>query len=64
MMIQCLWYQQDDAIIDVKLRNADSDSYKYKEMTALLGWGDTIQKNKQGKQCHDKRKIFSLCYFC
>ena len=35
-MIQVLQDQQDDAIIDVKLGDADADSYKYEPMAALL----------------------------
>ena len=35
-MIQSLWDRQVDAIIDVKLGEADVDSYKYKPTTALL----------------------------
>ena len=36
VMIQGLWDQQADAIIDVKLCDADADYYKYEPMVALL----------------------------
>ena len=32
-MIQGLWYRQVDSIIDVKLGDADADTYKCKPMT-------------------------------
>ena len=35
-MIRDLWYRQVKAIIDVKLGDADRDSYKYEPMEALL----------------------------
>ena len=36
VMVQCLWYPQVDSVIDVKLGDADADSYKYEPMEALL----------------------------
>ena len=48
-MIQCLWDQQADAIIDVKLENYDTDSYKYEPMAALLAWWEIINNDKHGK---------------
>ena len=35
-MIQVLWDRQVNAIIDVKLGDADAYTYKYEPMTALL----------------------------
>ena len=35
-MIRVLWYRQADNIIDVKLGDADTDSYKYESMAVLL----------------------------
>ena len=35
-MIQGLWDRQVEAIIDIKLGDADADSYTYKPMAALL----------------------------
>ena len=36
IMIRGFWDRQAEAIIDVKLGDADADSYKYEPMTALL----------------------------
>ena len=36
VMVQGLWYRQVYAIVDVKLGDADTDSYKYEPMEALL----------------------------
>ena len=36
MMIRGLWDRQFEAIIDVKLGDADVDSYKYEPMAAFL----------------------------
>ena len=57
-MIRCLWYCQVDDIIDVKLGDSDTDSYKYEPMTRLLARWETIKKDKHGKQCHDQRGKF------
>ena len=37
-MIQVLWNQQAEAIIGIKLVNADADSYKYDPMAVILYW--------------------------
>ena len=58
-MIRGLWDRQAEAIIDVKLGDADADSYKYEPTAALLAWWETIKKDKHGKHCHDQRKHFS-----
>ena len=60
VMIQGLWDSQVDAIIDVKLGDADVDTYKYEPMTGLLVRWEKIKKYKHGKYCHDQRKHFSL----
>ena len=62
-MVQCLWDRQVDAIIDVKIGDADADSYKYEPMTALLARWEMIKKDKHGKHCHNQRKYFSLFVF-
>ena len=49
VMIRGLWDRQADAIIDVKLGNADADSYKYEPITALLAWWETTKKDKHDK---------------
>ena len=58
-MIQGLWDLQVDAIIDVKLGDADADIYKYEPMTALMARWENIKKDKHGKQCHNQLKPFS-----
>ena len=58
-MIRGLWDRQVDAIIDVKLGDADGDTYKYNPMTALLAMWENIKKDKHGKHCHDQWKMFS-----
>ena len=50
--------RQVEDIIDIKLGEADADSYKYEPMVALLARWETIEKDKDGKHCHDQRKIF------
>ena len=57
MMVQGLWDRQVDAIIDIKLGDADTDSYKYEPMEVLLSRQETIKKDKHGKICHDQRKF-------
>ena len=59
-MIQGLYYLQADAIIDVKLGDADVNSYIYEPMAALLDQWETIKKDNRGKNCHNQRKHFSL----
>ena len=61
-MVRGLWDYQFDAFIDVKLGDVDADSYKYELMTALLARWKTINKDKQGKHCHDQRKNFPLFF--
>ena len=63
-MIQGLWDSQVDAIIDVKLGDADADTYKYEQMTSLLARWEKINKDKHGKHCHNQRNFFCLFYFC
>ena len=58
VMVQGLWDLQVDAIIDLKLGDADADSYKYEPMTALLDRWEMIKKDKDGKHCHNQRKHF------
>ena len=59
VIIRVLWDVQTEAIIDVKLGDADTDYYKYEPMTALLDWWKTIKKDMHGKHCNDQRKHFS-----
>ena len=57
-MIQGLWVCQVDAIVEVKLGDADADTYKYDPMTSLLARWENIKKDEHGKHCHDQRKQF------
>ena len=65
VIIRDLWDWQDDTIIDIKLGDADADSYKYELMAALLDWWETIKKDKHGKHYHNQRGEFSpfVIYF-
>ena len=58
-MIRGLWDLQVDAIIDVKLGDADANTYKYEPMTSLLSRWENIKKDKHVKHCHGQRKHFS-----
>ena len=58
-VIQGLWYQQVEDIIDIKLGNSDTDYYKYELMTELLALWETIKKDKHDKHCNDQGKHFS-----
>ena len=58
-MIWGLWYRQVEYIIDVKLGDSDTYSYKYEPMAELLAQWDTIKKYKHGKHCNDQWKHFS-----
>ena len=44
VMIPGLWYRQVNAIIGVKLGDADADTYKYEPMTVLLSRWEKIKK--------------------
>ena len=57
-MIQVLWYRQVEAVIDVRLGDADADPYKYEPMVALLARQETIKKYKHGKHCYKQQKHF------
>ena len=58
-MIRHLWDLQVEAIIDVKISDADMDSYKYEPMAALLARWEIIKKYNHGNNCHNQRKHFS-----
>ena len=61
-MILGLWDRQVETIIDVKLGDADADSYEYEPVVALLDRWETIKKDKHGKHFHDQQKhFFALC---
>ena len=58
-MIQGLCDIQVNTIIDVKIGDADTDTYNYYPTTLLLARWEKIKKNKHGKHCHDQQKHFS-----
>ena len=60
VMIRGLWDRQFNAIIDVKLVDADADTYKYDPITSLLNMWENIKKDKHGNHCHNQRKYFLL----
>ena len=55
-MVQDLWDFQVKAIIDVKIGDADEDSYKYEPIAALLSRLETIKMDKHSKHFHDQGK--------
>ena len=59
-MVRVLWDRQVDTIIDVKIGDADADSYKYEPMAVLLSQWETIKKDKHVNHCHDQRKQFLM----
>ena len=59
-MIRGLWDHQVESIIDAKLGNNDTDSYKYEPMAALLSRWERIKNYKHGKQYHDQRIFFAV----
>ena len=62
-MIRELWDLQVNAIIDVKLGDADKDTYKHDPMTKILDRWENIKKDKHGKHCHYRQKHFSPFFF-
>ena len=62
-MIRGLWDLQADAIVDIKLGDADTYSYKYWPVVALLAWWETIKKDKHGKHCHYQGIYFLHLFF-
>ena len=63
MMIQGLWNWQAASIIDIKLGDADADSYKYDPMEALMDWWETIKICKHSNHCNDQWKHFRHLFF-
>ena len=59
VVVRGLWDRQVDAIIGVKIGDADADTYKYETMAALLSRWKNIKKYKHGKHFHDQQKQFS-----
>ena len=63
VMIRGLWDCQVDAIIDIKLGDAEADTYKYEPMTSLLARWENIKKYKHGKHCHNQQNCFFRLFF-
>ena len=64
-MIRGLWNRRVDAIIDVKLGDADADTYKYEPTTSLLTRREEIEKDKHAKHRHSRptETFFSVYSF-
>ena len=56
VMIRVLWDCQVNAIIDIKIRDSDANTYKYDPMKSLLARWENIKKDKHDKHCHNQRK--------
>ena len=62
-MIQGLWDWQVEATIDIKIGDADADSYNYGPTAVILAWWETSKKDKHGKQCNYRwKKIHRLLF--
>ena len=60
-MIQGLWEQHNDTIIYLKPGVADTDTYRFEPMEAILDcWEKTKRKDKHSKHFHEQQKQFSL----
>ena len=59
VMIQDLWDRKVDAIIDIKLGDADADTYIHEPIKKLLARWENIKKNKHRKNCNNQWKQFS-----
>ena len=59
VVIRCFWDLQVDSIIDVKLGDANADTYMHKPMKKLLARWEKINTYKHGKHCNDQQKNFS-----
>ena len=63
MIIQCIWDRQVDAIIDVKLGDADADTYKYEPITSLLTRWEISRKTSTVSTVTTNRKKNPVCSF-
>ena len=48
-MILGLWDIQAGAVVDFKISEADTDSYRFEPMASLLDWRNKTKKDKHGK---------------
>ena len=60
VLIRGLWDRHIDAIIDVKLGNADTDTYRFALMVTLMDIWDKMKKYKHERHCHKQHKPFSM----
>ena len=58
VLIRGLWEQQTDAIIDIKLSNADANTYRFEPMDKLLARWEKTNKDKHSEHCHKQWKYF------
>ena len=54
-----LWESQTEAIIDVRFRNADTDSRNPVIMDKLLAGWEKLKKDNYGYDCYVRRRSFS-----
>ena len=59
-MILGLWDRQAEAVIDIKISEADTYSYRFEPMEALLDWWNKTKKDKHSKHCHYQQKCLFL----
>ena len=57
-MIQGLWDCKFDTSIDVKLGDADADTYKYEPMNIFVCRWEKIKKDKHSKHCQNQQNHF------
>ena len=62
-MIRVLWGQQVKSIIDIKIGNADTDSYKYKPVAELLDWWLLSKRTSTVSNLRTNRNIFIVGSF-
>ena len=59
LLIRGVWNRQTNAIIYVKLGDADANTYRFEPMVTLMARWEKMKKDKHGKHCHEQRKHFS-----
>ena len=48
VLIQGLWYRHTDAVINIKIGDADADTYRFEPMVTIVAWWEKIKKDKDG----------------
>ena len=56
-MVQGLCYCQVNTIIEIRLGDTDTDSYKYEPMAALLARREMTKKDKHVNHYHNQQNI-------